>query len=467
MPDDAVEGGRQIRARERRVRRIVAKDGRHRLGGRVATERALAGQHLVEHGAECEEIRARVSGLPAHLLRRHVPDGAQCDAGLGHGRHRLARARRRRRVARQAEVEDLHAAVAHEEEVLRLQITMDDVLLVRSRQAVRDLRRDVERLPERQGPALQALAQRFPLQHFSDDEDLALVEPGVVHRENVRMRERGDGLRLTLETRAPIRIARKPDGQDLDGDITLQSRIARAIHLAHTTGADGRDDLVGTDARPGNEFHAGVAIIGPPAQNSRMPDTGRPVPGGDPDGRDVTALLGALRRGEAGALDRLLPVVYDTLRGLARRQLAREHGPRTLDATGLVHEAYLKLSAGGAVDAANRAHFLGVAARAMRQVLVEHARRRNAARRGGDWISTTLTEGLRGAEFDPTELIALNDALDQLEPRQRQVVECRFFAGMEEHEIATALGLTERTVRRDWVKARAWLYRSLYPETRS
>ncbi len=193
-----------------------------------------------------------------------------------------------------------------------------------------------------------------------------------------------------------------------------------------------------------------------------MPDT---AGGGAPERRDVTALLGALRRGDRDALDQLLPLVYDALRRLARRQLGREHGPRTLDATGLVHEVYLKLAAGGRVDAADRAHFLAVAARAMRQVLVDHARRRHAIRRGGDWVSTTLTEGLRAAEFDPDEMLALNEALEQLEPRQRQVVECRFFAGMEEHEIAAALGLTERTVRRDWVKARAWLYRALYPES--
>ena len=178
----------------------------------------------------------------------------------------------------------------------------------------------------------------------------------------------------------------------------------------------------------------------------------------------VTELLVALRRGERDALDRLLPLVYDALRQLARRQLGREHGPRTLDATGLVHEAYLKLAAGHAVDVADRAHFLAVAARAMRQVLVDHARRRNADRRGAGFASTTLTDGIRGPQFDPDELLALNEALDRLEPRQRQVVECRFFAGMEEHEIALALGLTERTVRRDWVKARAWLYQSLYPE---
>ena len=180
-----------------------------------------------------------------------------------------------------------------------------------------------------------------------------------------------------------------------------------------------------------------------------------PVPG------DVTRLLLALRGGDREALDRLLPLVYDELRRLARRALGREHAPRTLHATGLVHEAYLKL-AGGSVDASDRAHFLAIAARAMRQVLVDHARRREASRRGGSWSQTTLTEGLRVTDFKPEEILALNEAMDTLEPRQRQVVECRFFAGMEDAEIAEALGMTERTVRRDWVKARAWLYRALY-----
>jgi RNA polymerase sigma factor (TIGR02999 family) len=192
-----------------------------------------------------------------------------------------------------------------------------------------------------------------------------------------------------------------------------------------------------------------------------VPDTGRPA---EPARRGVTDLLNAVRRGEPGAFDALLPQVYDALRQLARRQLGREFAPRTLDATALVHEAYLKL-AGGAVDAVDRGHFFAVAARAMRQVLVDHARRRHAARRGGGWASTTLTDGARVVDMDPAEIIALNDALDQLEPRQRQVVECRFFAGMDEREIAAALGLTERTVRRDWVKARAWLYRIMYPDT--
>ena len=129
--------------------------------------------------------------------------------------------------------------------------------------------------------------------------------------------------------------------------------------------------------------------------------------------------------------------------------------------TELVHEAYVKLSAGGAEAAVDRSHFLAIAARAMRQVLVDEARHRQAAKRGGGWKRATLSGSHWVADFDVDELLTLNDALDELDPRQRQVVECRFFAGMDEGEIAEALGVTERTVRRDWVKARAWLYRAL------
>ena len=178
---------------------------------------------------------------------------------------------------------------------------------------------------------------------------------------------------------------------------------------------------------------------------------------------DVTQLLQAVRDGDREALDQLMPLVYDELRALARRQLGRERAGHTLHATGLVHEAYVKIAGGPAIGAVDRAHFLAIAARAMRQVLVDHARRKKAAKRGGEWERTTLTDGSGQVEFGHEEMLALDEALEGLDERQRQVVECRFFGGMEEHEIATALDISERTVRRDWVKARAWLYRTLYP----
>jgi RNA polymerase sigma factor (TIGR02999 family) len=179
---------------------------------------------------------------------------------------------------------------------------------------------------------------------------------------------------------------------------------------------------------------------------------------------EVTRLLQAAQGGETDALERLLPLVYDDLRRLARRQLGYEYAERTLNPTALVHESYLKLGR-PAMAARDRAHFLAIAARAMRQVLVDQARDRKADKRGGgEWERTTLTDGAWAGEFDPDGVLALDEALGKLEPRQRQVVEGRFFGGMEEQEIAAALGISERTVHRDWIKARAWLYLYFYPE---
>ena len=179
---------------------------------------------------------------------------------------------------------------------------------------------------------------------------------------------------------------------------------------------------------------------------------------------EVTRLLEAAEAGDGGALDRLVPLVYEDLRRVAHRHLDREGGGHTLQTTALIHEAYLKIAAGGSVSATSRAHFLAIAARAMRQVLVDYARKRKAAKRGGGVISVTLGDEPRPADASAEDLLALDEALEQLGPRQRQVIECRFFGGMEEKDIAAALGVSERTVRRDWVKARAWLYQSLYPD---
>ena len=178
---------------------------------------------------------------------------------------------------------------------------------------------------------------------------------------------------------------------------------------------------------------------------------------------EVTRILQSAEPGDRAALDRALPFLYDDLRRVARRQLAREHGEPPIQPTTLVHEAYIKL-AGNAPRAADRAHFLAIAAHAMRQVLVDHARERRAEKRGPAWIRTTLTDAAWMTELDPATILALDDALERLEPRQRQVVECRFFGGLDDAEIAESLGVTTRTVRRDWVKARAWLNRWLSEE---
>jgi RNA polymerase sigma factor (TIGR02999 family) len=179
---------------------------------------------------------------------------------------------------------------------------------------------------------------------------------------------------------------------------------------------------------------------------------------------EVTRLLDLVHAGDRGAVDRLFPLVYEELRRLARGQVHRSYSAPTLNATGLVHEAYLKLAGGSPVRAESRTHFLAIAGRAMRQVLVDRARLRGAKKRGGEWAPTTLMDGHRALDVDFTEMLALNEAIDALDPRQRQIVEARFFAGLEEAEIADLLGVSERTVRREWVKARAWLVRAMSPQ---
>jgi len=182
---------------------------------------------------------------------------------------------------------------------------------------------------------------------------------------------------------------------------------------------------------------------------------------------DVTRLLRRAGEGDDHALDRVFPLIYDELQRIARAQLGRERGGHTLQATALVNEAYLKLVQGPPTGAADRGHFLGIAARAMRQVLVDHARAWAAAKRGGGTAPATLNEELAGVASDPSELLALDQALDRLDaldPRLRQVVELRYFAGLQDDEIGEVLGVTRRTVQRDWTKARAWLHRALAGE---
>ena len=187
----------------------------------------------------------------------------------------------------------------------------------------------------------------------------------------------------------------------------------------------------------------------------------------DPDhpaAGEVTRLLRQLEEGDRGAVDKLFPLVYDELRRLARGQVRRVGSPPTLSATSLVHEAYLKLAGGSPLRVESRAHFFGIAARAMRQVLVDQARQRGAKKRGGEWLPTTLMDGHLAIEVDFTDMLALDQAMDHLDPRQRQIVEARFFGGLEDAEIGQLLGISDRTVRREWVKARAWLVRSLFPQ---
>jgi RNA polymerase sigma factor (TIGR02999 family) len=178
----------------------------------------------------------------------------------------------------------------------------------------------------------------------------------------------------------------------------------------------------------------------------------------------ITRLLDQLKEGEEGAFDRLMPVVYAELRSIAHRQLRHQHPGHTLNTTALVHEAYVKLVDQTQVDWADRAHFYGVAARAMRQILVNHAAKHGTLKRGGGWRRVPFDERVLGSEEQADLLLALDEALSGLESfsgRLSRVVEYRFFGGMTEEEVATALGMSVRTIRRDWMKAKLWLYTEL------
>ena len=178
------------------------------------------------------------------------------------------------------------------------------------------------------------------------------------------------------------------------------------------------------------------------------------------DPLEVTHLLHAWRQGDENAFEELLPMVYGDLHRLARGQLRRERAGWTLDTTSLVHEAYLRLQGAAAVDWQDRNHFMAVAARAMRQVVVEYARRRLAEKRGSGQRPGTLDESRIAVDDHATWLLDLGRALDRLaEHRERlaRVVECRFFAGLTNAETAAALGASERTVKREWTFARSWL----------
>jgi RNA polymerase sigma factor (TIGR02999 family) len=179
---------------------------------------------------------------------------------------------------------------------------------------------------------------------------------------------------------------------------------------------------------------------------------------------DTSALLARWREGDEDARDRLFPLVYQELHQAASRLLGREQPGHTLQPTALVNEVFLKLTGARLPETEGRAHFVGLAARAMRQILVDHARRRRAARRGGGAVAITLENVGADPAVPIDDMLALNDALDRLagmHPRMAQVIEYRYFGGLTEEETARLLEVTVRTVQRDWTRARAWLYQTL------
>lgn len=184
----------------------------------------------------------------------------------------------------------------------------------------------------------------------------------------------------------------------------------------------------------------------------------------DTSDADLDALLARARAGDDEAVARLMPLVYDELRRIAARYMRRERPGQTIQATALVHEAYLRLLKDTSRNWQNRAHFLAIAATSMRQILVERARARGAAKRGGSRDRITLDEATLATPEQQVDIEAIDAALDKLgrlDPRQARVVELRFFGGLTVEEAAEALGISPATLKREWSVARAWLRREL------
>ena len=179
---------------------------------------------------------------------------------------------------------------------------------------------------------------------------------------------------------------------------------------------------------------------------------------------NVTQLLVDWSRGNKEALDRLVPIVYQELRRQAARYLKRERAGHTLQTTALIHEAYLRLVDQKNVHWQNRAHFFGIAAQLMRRILVDHARARNRAKRGGSYIRVSLNEESAVASAKDLDIVALDQALNRLaeiDPQQSRVVELRYFSGLNVDETAEVLGISPATVKREWRMAKAWLHREI------
>ncbi len=184
----------------------------------------------------------------------------------------------------------------------------------------------------------------------------------------------------------------------------------------------------------------------------------------EPAASDVTRLLVELSSGQLGAIDRLIPLVYDELKVLAASQLRRERGEHTLGPTALVHEAFFRLVDQRNVSWQGRSHFFGVAAQAMRRILVDHARRRSAGKRGQQHQVTLESDAAAASDGASEEVLAVDEALGRLaviDPRQARLVELRYFAGFSIEETAELMELSPATVKREWAFARAWLQKEL------
>lgn len=191
------------------------------------------------------------------------------------------------------------------------------------------------------------------------------------------------------------------------------------------------------------------------------------LPSMEDNSAQITQLLLAWRNGEPRALDDLMPLVLRELKKIARNYMRGQRVGHTLQTTGLVNEAYMRLVDSNRVNWQDRTHFFAIAAQLMRRVLVDMARRKNSAKRGGERVQVSLADDVKAAPERDTDVVALDEALErlaQLNPRHSQIVELKYFGGLTEDEIAETLKISVRTVRRDWNVARAWLYRELKTE---
>jgi RNA polymerase sigma factor (TIGR02999 family) len=180
--------------------------------------------------------------------------------------------------------------------------------------------------------------------------------------------------------------------------------------------------------------------------------------------QEVTQLLADWGKGDRSALDKLLPLVHSELRRIAQRQMSQERPGHTLQATALVNEAYLKLAGQHGFDWQNRAHFFAVCAQVMRHILIDHARAHAREKRGGGAVKVSLNDALVVADDQASHFIALDEALralERLDPQKGKIVELRYFGGLSVEEVAEVMNVSPRTVRREWQRAKAWLYRMM------
>ena len=271
---DPSQRNRRIRRRRAEARRFLADDRRHRLRRARAREGAPARDHLVENRSEGKLVRPEIERLAERLLRRHVADRPQHDAGLRRGRNRrrlrhLARLAGRRGQLGEAEVQDLDDVLPRHHHVLGLQVAVDDSRGMRLGEPLGHLPADSQELLQRQRPGRQELAQIVPVDEFHRHPRHAVRRADVENGDDVGVAQRGGRAGLLLETLEPLLVCCEIRGKDLDRDVPAQPRVPRPVNLAHPAGADGRDNLVWTESRAGGERHEWRDLVKSPA--SRKP----------------------------------------------------------------------------------------------------------------------------------------------------------------------------------------------------